>query len=67
MKKNNTQLTSVKVDPELFEEFKVLSIKTKVDFTKLTNRSLYLYITNEEYRKIINNQLSTSLSGSVTI
>jgi hypothetical protein len=61
---NKTQLTSVKVSTELFEDFRVLSIRTKVNFQKLVDRTLHLYITDEQYRKTINNHLDTFYTGS---
>lgn len=49
------QLTSVKVDSELLESFKMLSIKTKCDFRTLVNASLSLYINDENFRTRIHN------------
>lgn len=65
MAKKEKQLTSVKIEPELFEEFKVISIRTKFNFQKLCDRSLYLYLKDEDFRTKIHNQLSISLSGSI--
>ena len=45
------KLTSVKVSEELFEEFKVLCVRTKFSLQKLVDRSMYLYLTDETYRK----------------
>jgi len=67
MKISNKQLTSVKVDPQLFEEFKMASIKTKVNLQKLVDRSLFLYLTSQDFRSTINNQLNINLSGSSII
>ena len=47
--------TSVKINEELFEEFKILCIKYKFSFTKLANRTAHLYITDPEFRRLINN------------
>lgn len=49
------QLTSVKVDANLFQEFKILCIRHKFSLQKLTDRSLHLFITDEEFRKKILN------------
>jgi hypothetical protein len=46
-----TQLTSVKVDTELFNSFKMLILSTKCDFRTLVNQSLKMYIEQEEFRK----------------
>jgi hypothetical protein len=64
-KNDDLQLTSVKVNKILFDEFKVASIRSKISLQKLVDRSLYLYLTNEEYKKQIHNQLNTILTGSI--
>ena len=48
-----TQLTSVKVNSELFDNFKSLCIKTKCDFRTLVDQSLKMYIEEESYRNKI--------------
>ena len=50
MNKRELQLTSVKVHRELFEEFKIECVKTKFSFQKLSDRAIYLYLTDEEFR-----------------
>jgi hypothetical protein len=55
------QLTSVKVPEDLFEEFKISCVKHKFSIQKLTERCMYLYLTNEEFRINIHNQLDTQL------
>lgn len=49
------QLTSVKIDEKLFEEFKINSIKFKFSLQKLTERAMYLYNTDAEFRKQMHN------------
>ena len=49
----NQQLTSVKVDKDLFEEFKINSIKNKFSYQKLSERAMFLYNTDLEFRKMI--------------
>lgn len=55
------QLTSVKVETELFQEFKEECVKYKFTLQKLVDRSLYLYLTNEEYKKALHNMTNISL------
>ena len=65
MNKRELQLTSVKVHRELFEEFKIECVKTKFSFQKLADRSdraIYLYLTDEEFRKTIHNQTNLQLN-----
>ena len=59
---NKMQLTSVKVPEDLFEQFKIACVRYKFSVQKLTERSMYLYLTNEDFRKTIHNQLDTQLS-----
>jgi hypothetical protein len=60
----NKKLTSVKVNETLFEEFKVLCVRTKFSLQKLVDRSMDLYLTDEEYRKNIHNHLNLTFTGS---
>ena len=54
-------LTSVKVKSDLFENFKIECVKRKFSFQKLADRSLFLYLTNEDFRKKINTQVNLEL------
>jgi hypothetical protein len=62
---NKMQLTSVKVPEDLFEQFKIACVKYKFSVQKLTERSMFLYLTNEDFRKTIHNQLDTEFTGSI--
>ena len=62
---NKMQLTSVKVPEDLFEQFKIACVRYKFSVQKLTERSMFLYLTDEEFRKHIHNQLDTQFSGSI--
>ena len=48
-------LTSVKVRSDLFEEFKVSCVRYKFSLQKLVDRSIHLYLTDEEFRKKLHN------------
>ncbi len=51
MGKNESRtLTSVKVDTELFEEFKVQTIRYKFSLQKLVDRAILLYLEDDEFR-----------------
>ena len=54
-------LTSVKVQSGLFEDFKIECVKRKFSFQKLADRSLFLYLTDEDFRKKINSQVNIEL------
>jgi len=44
-------LTSVKIPSDLFDDFKVASVRLKFSLQKLVERSMVLYLENEEFRK----------------
>lgn len=52
---SNQKLTSVKIDSELWEEFKIDCIKRKFSFQKLSERAIDLYMKDEEFRRKITN------------
>jgi hypothetical protein len=54
-------LTSVKVKSDLFENFKIECVKRKFSFQKLADRAIYLYLTDEDFRKQISNQNTLEL------
>ena len=54
-------LTSVKVQTDLFNDFKVECVRRKFSFQKLADRSLFLYLTDEDFRKKITNQTNLEL------
>jgi hypothetical protein len=58
---NKMTLTSVKVQSDLFNDFKVECVRRKFSFQKLADRSLFLYLTNEDFRKQITNQTNIEL------
>ena len=55
MSEKKQVLTSVKIDNELFENFKIECIKRKFSFQKLSERAIHLYLTDEDFRKKVHN------------
>ena len=53
MNKKEMTLTSVKVQSELFENFKIACVKYKFSLQKLADRTIHLYLTDEDFRKQI--------------
>ena len=53
--KKDMTLTSVKVQSELFESFKIACVKYKFSLQKLTDRTIHLYLTDEDFRKKVHN------------
>jgi hypothetical protein len=60
MKKDMT-LTSVKVQSELFDEFKVACVRHKFSFQKLADRCVHLYLTDEDFKRQIHNHTDLNL------
>jgi hypothetical protein len=61
MSEKNQTLTSVKIDKDLFENFRVECIKRKFSFQKLSERAIHLYLTDEDFRKKVHNHSDLSL------
>tara|TARA_Y100000004_G_scaffold196644_1_gene267378 strand:- start:2088 stop:2276 length:189 start_codon:yes stop_codon:yes gene_type:complete len=59
--KRDMTLTSVKIQSDLFENFKIECVKRKFSFQKLADRAIYLYLTDEDFRKQINSQTNLEL------
>jgi hypothetical protein len=57
-------LTSAKLDKNMFNEFKNISILNKITFKKLAERSMYLYNKDEEFRKKIENTFPNFIGES---
>ena len=55
------KLTSAKVEEDLLQKFKEESIKYKFSIQKLLDRSIYLYLTDEEFRKRLHSQINIKL------
>ena len=63
MRKINQILTSVKIDKELYNKVQIEMTNKNFKFTKLVERSIFLYLTDENFQKQIHNTLNTSLEG----
>ena len=53
----DTKLTSVKILEGLYSRFKLATVNTKMTLQKLTNRSIDMYLNDEDFRdKVETNQ-----------
>ena len=59
-----TKLTSVKLLKLLYERFKSATINTSMTLQKLTNRSIDLYLTDEDFKDKIELHDNLMVSGS---
>jgi hypothetical protein len=48
-------LTSLKLEPQEFDDFKVMCVRTKFSLSKLVDRSMHLYNNDESFRKLMHN------------
>tara|TARA_Y100000389_G_C17105487_1_gene338035 strand:- start:141 stop:335 length:195 start_codon:yes stop_codon:yes gene_type:complete len=62
MSNKEMTLTSVKVQSDLFENFKIECVKRKFSFQKLSDRAIHLFLTDEEFRKKITNHTNLELT-----
>lgn len=62
--KKDDILTSVRVKEKLFEDFKQTATANKITMRNLLERSMYLYMTDEEFKRTINNQVGVHYTGN---
>lgn len=63
-KSNKRIITSVKIPEVLYEDFKVMSVRTKMNLQDIVERTMYLYLTNNDYRMKLHETYSTYYTGS---
>ena len=61
---NNSKLTSVKILEDLYKRFKQTTVNTKMTLQKLTNRSIDLYLMDENYKNKLETHDNLTISGS---
>ena len=58
-------LTTVRLQDTLFESFKGEAVRNRITMRNLLERAMYLYMTDDEFKKTINNQLNAHYTGSI--
>ena len=61
---NKSKLTSVKILEDLYKRFKSTTVNTKMTLQKLTNRSIDLYLIDENYKNTVETHNNLTTSGS---
>ena len=51
-------LTTDRLQDDLFTTFKSEAVKNKITMRNLLERAMFLYLTEDEFKKTINNQLN---------
>ena len=59
----NQKLTSVKIDNEMWDTFKIECIRHKFSFQKLSERAIHMYLTDAEFKKEIHNHTDLGLDN----
>ena len=60
----NSKLTSVKIIESLYNKFKKSSVGTDMTLQKLTNRCVDLYLKDERFKEIVDDNDDLTISGS---
>jgi len=60
-------LTSLKLPKNIYEDFRVLTKVNKMYLQDLTERALFLYVTDSEFRHKIHSTYSTYYTGSAFV
>ena len=58
------KLTSVKLLDNLYKKFKIYNLDDSFTLQKLVNRSMDLYVHNDEFKRTINDWKNLKASGS---
>ena len=61
---NNSKLTSVKILEDLYKRFKSTTVNTKMTLQKLTNRSIDLYLIDDNFKNTVETHDNLISSGS---
>ena len=62
MSNKNMTLTSVKVQVELFDNFKIACVRYKFSLQKLADRTIHLYLTDEDFRKKVHSHTDLDIN-----
>jgi hypothetical protein len=65
MKETNITATTVKLQKNLYGEFKILGIRRRMTLQDFVERAVYLFVKDEEWRNNFNGKFSPS--GSINL
>ena len=55
MRNKDKKLTSVRLDPKLYEDFQMQCLRDKFSFQKLASRAIFLYLNDKEFKTKVHN------------
>lgn len=64
MESKKRVITSVKIPDNLYEDFKIMNVRTKMNLQDLVERSIYMYLVDSNFRNIIHEKYNTYYTGS---
>lgn len=64
MEKTKRATTTVKIPDNAYSDFKMMAIRTKLNLQDLVERSMFLYLTDSNYRYKIHQTIETAYTGS---
>ena len=56
MRNRDKKLTSVRLDPEVYQEFQRQCLKDNFSFQKLASRAIFLYINDKDFKLKLHKQ-----------
>lgn len=56
MRNRDKKLTSVRLDPEVYQEFQMQCLKDNFSFQKLASRAIFLYINDKDFKLKLHKQ-----------
>ena len=56
--------TTVKIPEKMYQDYKIMNVRTNINFQDLVHRSMYLYLTDSDFRFKIHQTYSTYYTGS---
>ena len=65
--KTKRVITSVKIPETLYEDFKITSIRTKMNLQDIVERTMSMYLTDSGFRAKMHEQYNTYYTGSSLI
>lgn len=65
--KTKRVITSVKIPEILYEDFKMTSIRSKMNLQDIVERTMFMYLTDSKFRQTIHEQYNTYYTGSTLI
>jgi hypothetical protein len=57
MRNKDKKLTTVRLDPKLYDEFKFQCLKDNFSFQKLASRAIFLYLNDKDFKSKLQKQL----------